>query len=798
MDQMVLQAQKWVNSTYKDVKGYQAVKETGVTGWPTINSLIMGLQHELGITALAAAFGPTTQKLFESSGGIKLGDIDNKVKILQCALYCKGYNPGGITGKYGPGTANALAKLSIDLGVMQRPVVQPGVEPPALYTVSTKLMQSLLTMDAYTLLAGGRPTVRDFQKYLNKTYGNRKNFSYVPCDGYFSRNVQRSLLMALQFEMGMGDDKATGFFGPATRNELKKIGTFVSLWAKAAYIPLFTGALAANGFGRFSVLEYSELHEDIESFQAKCELPLTGRADYATWCEVLVSIGDPDRAVDTVDTRFEITDQWARYLKSLGITHIARYLDEYNPDPDQEKWFKQLRPAEPQRIIDYGFSLVIFSQLTTANSISVTGQRGYEHAVKTHSSAKAHGIPAGATIYFAIDFDATDADIDDLVIPYFRLVADYMRSQTPRYTVGVYGTRNVCERVVKAGLAARSYISGISYGWSGNLGFALPDSWAFNQISTRYPEGTQDGFAYDAVVRKKADGFADSGVRHLDRKSFEVNQLFFDYVDAVYMEAVALKVKEPEVLTFNYMRLGSYHDVKWDIFLDPSPWSEFDRLSNILIQKYSKKFDIKEIDNSRRVVLPPPVYDYKSGTYIDAQHIAAVATGEYKMRYYSFGQKSYTGEYTGWAGDLVTLFGEYIQKEGSYASPQRFIEDNFGNFSGSSFKYSDLLEDSLGYLLGKALYEKSSAVSLMKQYIKSSSVQKSPIAEFYADRFNGSQENLRYKSKLMLGGYSTERRALVAVILEMFGYPMFSVQSELKIDEFVHRFSDRFHLIAGQ
>lgn len=86
----------------------------------------------------------------------------------------------------------------------------------------------------------------------------------------------------------------------------------------------------------------------------------------------------------------------------------------------------------------------------------------------------------------------------------------------------------------------------------------------------------------------------------------------------------------------------------------------------------------------------------------------------------------------------------------------------------------------------------------MKQYIKSSSVQKSPIAEFYADCFNGSQENLRYKSKLMLGGHSTERRALVAVILEMFGYPMFSVQSELKIDEFAHRFSDRFHLIAGQ
>lgn len=800
MDQMVLEAQKWVNSTYKNVKGYQPVKETGVTGWATINSLIMGLQHELGITSLAAAFGPTTQNLFGSTGGIKLGDVNNKVKILQAALYCKGYNPGGITGKYGPGTASALAKVSIDLGVMQEPTSHPGAKPPSLSIVSTKLMQSLLTMDAYILLAGGRPTVRDFQKYLNKTYGHRKNFSYVPCDGHFSRNVQRSLMMALQFEMGMGDDKATGFFGPATRAELKKIGTSASVWAKATYIPLFTGALAANGFGKFSVSSYAELSKHIQSFQKKCELPVSGRADYATWCEVLVSMGDPDRAVDTVDTRFEITDQWAKYLKSLGVTHIARYLDEYNPGPDQNKWFKQLRPAEPQRIIDYGFSLLLFSQLTTASSVSVTGQRGREHAVKTHATAKAHGIPAGATIYFAVDFDATDVDIDSLVLPYFRLVADYMKSQTPRYTVGVYGTRNVCERVVKAGLAVRSYISGISYGWSGNLGFALPDSWAFNQISTRYPEGSQDGFAYDAVVRKKSDVFADPGVKRLDKKSFEVNQLFFDYVDAVYREAVALKVKDPELLTFNYMRRGSYSGVDWDLFLDSEPRREFDILSDRLIQKYKNKFSVVNDSNERKVMIPPPpVYDYKTGSYIDAQHIVAVAMGEYKVRFYTLGTRmSYAGEYTGWAGDLVTLFGEYIQKESSYANPKIFIEDNFGNFSGSSFKYSDLFEDSVGYLIGKALYKKSSAISLMKGYLNSSSIHKNPIAEFYADRFQGSKENLKRASVLILGVGSPDRRALVAMFLTKFDHPPFSPQSELKIDGFMNHFSDKFQLIVGK
>ncbi|MBU5895482.1 hypothetical protein JVW19_26265, partial [Vibrio cholerae O1] len=60
MDTKVLDAQTWVNATYGGVSGYVGCPEDGRTGWSTMNALVMGLQHELGISPVVASFGPTT------------------------------------------------------------------------------------------------------------------------------------------------------------------------------------------------------------------------------------------------------------------------------------------------------------------------------------------------------------------------------------------------------------------------------------------------------------------------------------------------------------------------------------------------------------------------------------------------------------------------------------------------------------------------------------------------------------------------------------------------------------------
>ncbi|MEU7875743.1 glycoside hydrolase domain-containing protein [Dactylosporangium sp. NPDC049140] len=53
------------------------------------------------------------------------------------------------------------------------------------------------------------------------------------------------------------------------------------------------------------------------------------------------------------------------------------------------------------------------------------------------------------------------------------------------YAIGVYSCRNTCSRLAAEGLTTRSFVSGMSTGYSGNLGFALPDNWAFDQIANR-------------------------------------------------------------------------------------------------------------------------------------------------------------------------------------------------------------------------------------------------------------------------------------------------------------------------
>ena len=52
------------------------------------------------------------------------------------------------------------------------------------------------------------------------------------------------------------------------------------------------------------------------------------------------------------------------------------------------------------------------------------------------------------------------------------------------YKIGIYGARNICNRVREAGYSVSSFVSDMSTGFSGNLGFSLPVDWAFDQIST--------------------------------------------------------------------------------------------------------------------------------------------------------------------------------------------------------------------------------------------------------------------------------------------------------------------------
>jgi len=65
-DELVLLVQQWLNATYRNVEGYEPVKEDGISTWFTIYSLIGGLQHELGISQVVGNLGETTLAYYDS------------------------------------------------------------------------------------------------------------------------------------------------------------------------------------------------------------------------------------------------------------------------------------------------------------------------------------------------------------------------------------------------------------------------------------------------------------------------------------------------------------------------------------------------------------------------------------------------------------------------------------------------------------------------------------------------------------------------------------------------------------
>lgn len=167
MDEMVLKAQKWVNATYEMHAGFQKSPENGKTGWSTMFALTMGLQVELGVSELSENFGPTTLGMLVNQYPVidgSKGIPKNVIKLIQSAMYCKGYDGDDISGIYSVFVSNGIKKLQKEIGLSENE--RNG-------SVTPKLFKALLTMDAYIVIGNGTEKMRSIQQWLNRKYIHR-------------------------------------------------------------------------------------------------------------------------------------------------------------------------------------------------------------------------------------------------------------------------------------------------------------------------------------------------------------------------------------------------------------------------------------------------------------------------------------------------------------------------------------------------------------------------------------------------------------------------------------------------
>ncbi|MDR0286045.1 MAG: DUF1906 domain-containing protein [Propionibacteriaceae bacterium] len=771
MDAWVQKTQQWLNATYAGRPGWGApIMEDGITGWTVITRLIRGLQIELGIpsTQLADTFGPTTTSRFTS----QIGRIDsstpsgNVLKLLAGALWCKGYSGdwNGFDAQTSfANLANSVATVRNDL----------GLDFTTAY-VDAKLMKSLLSMDAYTTTwTSGTSSIRAVQRWLNATYSPRRDFALIPCDGVHSRQILTAMLYALQYEFGMNDDTANGNFGPGTQSGLRaqapvRQGDFDT---SRHFIRLFQGALRLNGYDcPFDGTFNAATKQQTAAFQDLMELPATGDGDFGTWCALLVSTGDPDRAVTGLDTSTQLVSAQTKSAKAGGYTHVGRYIVGAG---------KFLRSEELTELKAAGLALFPIHQRFNNSDAQMTRDLGWAHGIEALVRCRTLGLPHKSTVFFTVDYDPVGESIDGPVAQYFKGVNAALDAHLcGTYDVGVYGTRNVCQKMLDAGLASTAFVSGMSWGFSGNMGFAMPTNWSYNQIAEKSESlgGIPTSIDRVAVSRRAtAVDLTTTTPPPTDPDGTNPDTGF----DLLYQWTVAAEATCERALKEAYSSLWPYSSYTFRIpdyilgwLRKPRFWAD---RNPTLWHLYTPELSLdpeditargiceaaldlmqsqSDNDSSLMNILTWPNPDFRKVPHL------AVATLSQRMYPTVTTPTLYgLGEIGTWLFDLLGLWGQYqrrftsqnyvawaldmIGKIGGIDEDGHTDDAAYVANPGSAFSYADILADADSWLLMRAMDGDTSGLALssaMRSVFQEDSNNR--ILRFYHDRFDANSASL--------------------------------------------------------
>lgn len=494
MDQKVLMTQVWLNNTYSGKTGYIHCDEDGATGNGTIASLISALQIEIGVSPVTGEFGPLTASMCPT---LKLGSAGNKVNILQGALWCKGYSSSDLTKTYDGATIIGVNAFKKAAGLPQDGEVDP------------KTFKGILSTDAVVWGSMGDPRIQEIQRGLNSKYSDCfwKDLNICPVDGAYGRNTCNAMLYA--FQQAIGVDEPNGTFGPTTSALASDHN--VALWSgQTELVVLLQYMLYVNGFdpGEFDGGFGYGVQDAVINFQELMALEADGIVGLSSWAALLISKGNVDRDCNAVDSTDRISLARARNLKSLGVNYSGRYLNGY--------W--RLSMAELKNILAAGLKYFPIYQRSgydmdgISHDVTKPGYftfgQGQQDGAAAIDRAQKLGLPIGTTIYFAVDFDVYDYEVDSNILPYFRGVNSAIGS----YNVGIYAPRYVCTRVGNAGYASKSFVSDMSTAYSGNIGQRIPSNWAFDQFyTTSMGSDGAAGLTFIHIDKVMASG-RDSGV----------------------------------------------------------------------------------------------------------------------------------------------------------------------------------------------------------------------------------------------------------------------------------------------
>lgn len=466
------------------------------------------------------SFGPATLAACPTLfvGMAATAQVKQIVTLFCHALFCKGYSPTSISDTYNEKVAAGVKDFQQDAGLLENGIVSPAQ------------MKAIFNTDSYVLSSEGDERVREIQQAMNGQYNDYTGIN--PCDGIYSRATNNALIYAIQKELGISVADSAPSFGPTTftrfptlpfTGDRKEQGRDEVALTKILQYALYVNGYYSEDFSGSFNDDVVQAVKEFQDFMAYPE-PITEYADARVMKGLLASCGDQDRSCIACDTAAILDETTAAALYEAGYRYVGRYLTG-TVLRDGFRVSKALSRAEADAIMGAGLSIIPIYQDGGEYSGHFSRSRGKADAENAYVAAKALGIPDESIIYFAVDFDAMGNDLDN-ILAYFDEIIHTLKD----YYVGIYGTRNICATVLRHGGAFKCYVSDMSTGYSGNLGYRMPDFWAFDQFATTTVAGVE--------IDKVACSGEDTAVKFL----WEPDVTSSEYTDMALNAAVHSKI----------------------------------------------------------------------------------------------------------------------------------------------------------------------------------------------------------------------------------------------------------------
>ena len=159
-------------------------------------------------------------------------------------------------------------------------------------------------------------------------------------------------------------------------------------------------------------------------------------------------------ALKGLDTAVELT-RHAGALRAQGYDFAIRYYSHNAA--------KNLSLGEARALSSAGLLIGTVWETAGTHASFFTREQGVADGGAAFNMAKAAiGQPAGSAIYFAVDYDATEADLEGPISDYFAGVNTAFAAAADGlspYAVGVYGSGLCCDTLIDKQLANLGWLS---------------------------------------------------------------------------------------------------------------------------------------------------------------------------------------------------------------------------------------------------------------------------------------------------------------------------------------------------